>query len=68
MFCSNLANWDHIRWACTVTFVLIVILLGVCLVVAIVRGLYHIATIYKSGDSEMTNIEGAHQAGTMLKK
>ena len=60
-------NWDMFRSVGTVTFVLFTLLLGVCLSVAMVMGLWHVATIYHHGEEEV-NIEGAHQAGTMIKK
>lgn len=55
------------RSVCTVTFVLIAILFEICILVAMVMGLWHSFIIYTSGE-EMVNIEGAHQAGTMMKK
>ena len=65
--CSYLVNWDMFRSVGTVTFVLFTLLLGVCLLVAMTIGLWHVTTIYRSGEEEV-NIEGAHQAGTMIKK
>ena len=62
-----LDNWNMFRSVCTVTFVLITLLLGICLVVAMVMGEWHVVTIYRSGEEEVS-IEGAHQAGTMIKK
>ena len=68
MLTRYLANWNTFRSVCTVTFVLITLLLGFCLLVAMVMGLWHTLTIYKSGEGEEFNIDGAHQAGTMMKK
>ena len=52
----------------TVIFVLFAFLLGVCLLVAMGMGLWHVTTIYHHSDQEEVNLEGAHQAGTMIKK
>ena len=62
-----LSNWEVFRYACTLTFALIVLLLGGCLLVAMGRGLLDLLVIYNGGD-DLTHSEGAHQAGTMLKK
>ena len=65
---SFLINWDMFRSVGTVIFVLFALLLGVCLSVAMGMGLWHVTTIYRHGDQEEVNLEGAHQAGTMIKK
>lgn len=53
----------------TVFFVLFALLLGVCLLVAMGMGLWHVTTIYRHDDQGAeVNLEGAHQAGTMIKK
>ena len=62
-----LSNWEVFRYGCTLTFALIVLLLGVCLLVTMGRGLLDLLVIYNGGD-DLTHSEGAHQAGTMLKK
>ncbi len=60
-----LDNWEVIRYACTLTFALFVLLLGVCLLVPIGRGL--LTTVY-SAEDDLSHLETAHQAGTTLKK
>ncbi len=61
----HLGNWDVIRSACTFTFAVLVLCLGVCLLVPIGRGLLSRIT---SGGDELGCQETAHLAGTALKK
>lgn len=49
------------------TFFLLILLMSLCLLVAMVRGLLNILAIYRYGE-DVTYVEGAHQAGTMIKK
>lgn len=63
----HLQNWEAFRSACTLTFFLLILLMSLCLLVAMVRGLLNILAIYRYGE-DVTYVEGAHQAGTMIKK
>lgn len=65
--CSYLANWEEFRSLCTVALALVTLFLGVCLMVAMGRGLLNIHDIYIHGE-ETSSMEGAHQSGTMMKK
>ncbi len=62
-----LENWEGFRSAFTVTFALVVLLLVLCVGGAMGRGLVNVSSIYRYGE-DTSYIEGAHQAGTMLKK
>ena len=63
----RLQNWEAFRSACTVTFSVLILLMSLYMLVAMVRGLLNILAIYRYGE-DITYVEGAHQAGTMIKK
>lgn len=63
----HLGNWEWFRSALTVTFAVLVFLGSLCLLGALVQGLYNVLAIYRYSEDSAYD-HAAHQAGLFIKK